>query len=331
MLRRFALAQTLILWAVGPSVAQQWARDLFQTTSHDFGSVARGAKAEFSFVLTNNLAAELHIAGVRSSCGCTTPRIEGALLKSYEKGAIVAHLNSGSYLGRRAATVTVTIDQPAYAEVQLHVAALVHEDVIIDPPSIRLGSVERGTAVSNKVTVYRGNLVGWKLLDARCDSPLLTAKVSEIARQGSQVWYELEARLGEAALPGYVSQHVTLTTNDPRAAQLSVLVEGQVLPEVAVTPDSLFLGVVPPGQKVSRPVVVRSRKPCRITAITGDAKSFEFPAPSSEAKTVHVVPITFMAGAEWGKVVRAIQIQTDSPGGNVEVTTYAVVQPPEPP
>ena len=35
--------------------AQDWARKLFATTEHDFGSVARGAKAEYAFVVTNNL------------------------------------------------------------------------------------------------------------------------------------------------------------------------------------------------------------------------------------------------------------------------------------
>ena len=125
---------------------------MFETTRHDFGSVARGSKAEYEFVLTNIYAEDVHIADVRSSCGCTTPSIakDKALLKPYEKGAILAHLNSGSYLGQRHATLSVTIDQPRYAVVQLDIAGFVHEDVLFDPDGVDLGSVDRGAGAARR-------------------------------------------------------------------------------------------------------------------------------------------------------------------------------------
>ena len=88
----------------------------------------------------------MHIAGVRASCGCTTPRIEKETLKTYEKGAIIAHINSESFLGSQGATLTVTIDKPQYAEVQLQVKVYVYSDVLLEPASIALGSVERGNS-----------------------------------------------------------------------------------------------------------------------------------------------------------------------------------------
>lgn len=59
-----------------PCVAQEWADKMFKTRNHDFGNIARAAKAEFAFELTNLYLEDVHIAGVRASCGCTTPRIE---------------------------------------------------------------------------------------------------------------------------------------------------------------------------------------------------------------------------------------------------------------
>ena len=146
--------------------AQQWASDLFETSSHDFGSVAQGAKVEYDFVLTNNFAANVHITGVQSSCGCTTPKIANPLLKPYEKGAIVAHLNSGAYLGQRHATITVTFDKPAYAQAQLQIAALVHEDVLFDPDSIELGNIDQNAGAEGKIIVYRSGRIDWKVLEA---------------------------------------------------------------------------------------------------------------------------------------------------------------------
>ena len=45
-----------VLSAASAGLAQNWAAAMFETNSHNFGSVARGAKAEYEFVLTNKYA-----------------------------------------------------------------------------------------------------------------------------------------------------------------------------------------------------------------------------------------------------------------------------------
>ena len=79
------------------------------------------------------------------------------MLKTYEKGAIVAHFNTDSFLGQRGATLTVTIDQPFYAEVQLHVRGYIRSDVVVEPGSVQFGSIDQGTAAEQTVAVnYAG-------------------------------------------------------------------------------------------------------------------------------------------------------------------------------
>jgi hypothetical protein len=58
-------------------------------------------------------------------------------------------------------------------------------------------------------------------------------------------------------------------------------------------------------------------------SITGDKASFEIPNPPDNTSSVHVVPVTFIAGAETGKVVKTIHIETDI--GGAQATSYAVV------
>ncbi len=255
-------------------------------------------------MLTNDRAADVHVAGVRASCGCTTPRIEKEWLKSYEQGAIVAHLNSSNYLGHRSATITVTFDQPAYAEVQLQVRAFVHDNVLMEPSSVELGAVEQGQAAEGHVRLYRADLPNWQILGVQIADPQLSGQVVELARRGSEVWYDLRVRLAATAPAGYISEYAVLTTNDPSAAQIPVLVEGQVQPKVVVSPASLFLGVVRPGEKVTKQLVVRANTPFRITAIRGDAASLTLPQPDTQAKLLHLVPVTFVAGrsgARWSR------------------------------
>ncbi len=133
-----------------PCFGQEWAQNMFKVREHDFGTVARGAKAEYRFVFDNIYMEDVHIAGVRTSCGCTTPSVENPSLKTYEKGAILAHFNTPTFQGARGATLTVTIDKPFYAEVQLHVKGFIRSDVVVEPGSVQVGSVDRARAPTGK-------------------------------------------------------------------------------------------------------------------------------------------------------------------------------------
>ncbi len=325
MWRPLLTGVALIFLSASTLPAQDWARRLLATSEHDFGSVPRGAKAEYAFVITNNLQSDLHIASVRTSCGCTTPYIanDKRTLKTYEKGAIIAHLNSDTHVGQRAATLTVTFDEPQYAEVQLQIRALVHTNILMEPASLQFGTVQQGKASEARVRLYRADLPDWQIEGVRLSDPNLQGEVVFLARQAGQVWYDLKVHLSPTAPPGYISGFAVLSTNDPSMRQIPVQVEGRVQPNVVVSPADLFLGVVHAGERVTKPLVVRADRPFRIKAITGDNASFVISKPPDDAKSVQVVPVTFIAGAEIGKVVKTIHIETDI--GGAQATSYAVV------
>ena len=120
------------------------------TRSHDFGTIARGAKAEFAFEFTNPYLGDVHIANVRTSCGCATVQVEKDTVKTYEKGAIIAHINSNQFLGNHGGTITLTIDKPVYAQVQLQVKVYVFNDVMLEPSSVALGNIARGNPAKER-------------------------------------------------------------------------------------------------------------------------------------------------------------------------------------
>ncbi|MBN2477194.1 MAG: DUF1573 domain-containing protein [Pirellulales bacterium] len=325
MLRKVSLFCVLALLIGSPGWGQEWARKMFETTSHDFGSIARNAKAEYEFVLSNIYLEDVHVASVRSSCGCTSPRIKNPLLKTYEKGAIVASINSGSFLGQKGATLTVTIDKPLYAEVQLHVRAYIRNDVVFSPSSVQLGEVDQGVPADTKVEVSYSGRSDWRIVGVKSANPHVTAKAIQKRKDFGRVAYDLLVHLDENAPAGFVRDHVMLVTND-RQSQIPVLVEGQVLSGITVSPSSLFMGVVEPGKKITKPLVVRGKKPFRVLSITCDDDSFEFGTTDEQAaKTVHVIPVTFVAGAEAGRVAKTIRIQTDLGQMTPELAAYAVI------
>jgi hypothetical protein len=310
-----------------PVNGQDWARKMFKESNHEFGTVIRDAKTEYAFQFENLYMEDVHVAAVSTSCGCTTPRIENATLKTYEKGAIVAHFNTDTFSGQRGATVTVTFDKPFYAEVQLHVGGYIRTDVMLQPGSVQFGSIDQGKAFLQKVNVnYNGGYGNWKIVDVKSNNPNLKAEVVEANRNYGQANYTLKVRLDEKTPAGYINDHVTLVTSDNQ--KIPVTVEGRIEPSVSVSPAALFMGVVQPGQKVTKQLVVKSKKPFKILSVSCDDKSFEFDTAKEKddaPKTVHLVPVTFKAGDDLGKVVKTIKIQTDEGQFTPELAAYAVV------
>ncbi len=329
MLRRCLLALALAMSVWVPARGQEWAARMFEATEHDFGTVARGAKAEYEFVFSNIYLEDVHVASVRTSCGCTSARIEKASLKTYEKGAIVATLNTPSFLGQRGATITVVFDKPFYAEAQLHVSGYIRGDVVIEPGSVQVGDLEQGTVTKRKVAVSYAGRSDWKIVDVRGTNDHLSVSLAETGRNAGQVSYDLTVHVDGAMPTGYVNDYLMLVTNDAQATQIPLLVEGRVLPAITVSPSSLFMGVVEPGKTVTKQLVVKGKKPFRILSITCDDKSFSFSnVPDKTPKTLHLVPVSFLAGVGSGKVNRTIKIETDLGDTTPELAAYAVVTGP---
>jgi hypothetical protein len=327
-LRSLIFAAVATLCASSTLSADEWAYKMFDTVKHDFGKVARGAKVEFHFNFRNLYVEDVHVASVRTSCGCTSPRVSKELLKTYDESSIVAHFNTDTFLGQRGATLTVVIDKPFYAEVQLRVDGYIRSDIVLNPPGIDFGTLDLGQDGERDMTVSYAGRNDWQIHGVKTSSEFIEAEAVELNRGGGQTKYELKVRLKPNAPAGFLNEQIVLLTNDARAPELPVSVEGKLSAPLVVSPSSLFLGIVQPGQKVTKQLVVQGKRPFRITGVTASDACLECKA-SDSAKLVHLVPITFTAGSTPGNVNYQIEIATDL-GEKIigEVTAYAQVTPP---
>jgi len=324
VLRRALFGFALVLLGGSASLAQEWANKMFDGLQHDFGTVARGAKVEHRFVLTNLYKEDIHISGARSSCGCTTPEISRPTLKTFEKGEVIAKFNTHSFLGQRSATVTVTIDRPFYAEVQLQISGYIRSDVVLTPGAVEFGSLDQGSGTEKKIKVHYAGRDDWQITGVKSANPHLEAQAAEISRGGGQVLYELTVRLKDDAPVGYLDEQLTVLTNDRRATSFPVDVEGRIVPEVTIA-SSLTLGTLSPGQQVKKQIIVKGKAPFRVLAVECDNPAFQFEIPG-EAKSLHLIPVTFTAGETVGKVSQKIRIKTDLADSTVlETTAYAQI------
>ncbi|TWT97428.1 hypothetical protein Pla100_25800 [Neorhodopirellula pilleata] len=294
--------------------AENWAEKMFSETKHDFRIVGRGTTAEHRFEFRNIYEEDVHVAAVRSSCGCTTPTVTKDTLATHETAAIVATLNTSTFIGQKAATVTVVFDQPFYAEVQLAVSGYIRTDVTFEPSDIDFGESKPGQIQDRQITIsHRGN-PGWRIQDVRSHCGDLQVKLSQPRVQPGLVQYEMQVRMKESMPEGEIHERLTLVSNDTQFPTIEMAVNGRVRPTISVSPAAVSLGTAETGGTVSKRLLVRADDDFEIQEVRCVDERFSFDIPKGKKK-LHFVNMKFTAGDTPDRIAQKIEIVTDLPGG----------------
>lgn len=314
--------------------AEAWVAKMFEEREHNFGTVARGADTVHRFPVKNIYKQDIELVSVRSSCGCTTPSIENKLLKTYDVGYVVARYNTRSFTGMHGATLTVEVrwndnGVTRRGETQLRVNGNIRGDVVFKPGAIQFDAVQQGTPAEQRVEVTYAGRSSWRIVDVRGASDDFEVELQQKQRYSGRVGYELLVRLKESAAAGYFNEQLVLVTNDDQNPRIPIHVAGRIIPQISVAPESVLLGNVPLGGRVSKKVIVRGKNPFRILSVKCEEDSFQFKV-DDRAKALHVVEIVFDAKKVVGNVKQTIHIATDlGEGFRTTLTAYANVVPDE--
>ncbi|MBN2295204.1 MAG: DUF1573 domain-containing protein [Pirellulales bacterium] len=306
---------------------EDWAKDMFKETSFDFGVVARGAKAEHRFVFENIYIEDAHISSVRSSCGCTTPESPTGIIKTYEQAAVIAKIDTRSFLGSKNATITVVFDKPFYATVDLHVYCYIRSDVVFQPGVIQFGTVRRGKSEQRKTTISYAGSDNWQITSVSCANPFLKTDLVEASRFQGRTTYDLWVTLLPKAQAGYINDQIFLHTNDsdPAKSKIPLSVEGVVVDALTARPSPLTFGILSPDKPNTKNLVIRGHIPFRVKSITCPNEAISFDTPT-EVKRFHIVPITLLSPSKPDKINTKIKIETDIPNTPpIEVPVYAEI------
>ena len=318
----------LVAWACTAG-AGEWAETMFsQGRTHDFGTVAGGAKAEHEFAFVNGFLEDIRLLDVKSTCGCTTPLLKGEkrLFATGEKGAIVAHLNSERFRGKKGATLTVRFDVPSRPDIppsaaQLQVRSNI-SNLTVEYDCVWFGSIDLGSAYEQTVRILVPPELRRLPLTVSADNEDLKAEVVPGQTAGG---YSLKVTVPATAKPGFFPEMVMLQVGNQR---FPLEVVGQIRPPLSVTPASLSLFVAA-GDKATRNLVVRATEPVQISAIHCDDTRFLLKTPEGgPAKKVHIIPVTYLAGPRKGRFDSLIRL--DFADGQASKTVQAHVEVREP-
>ncbi|MDO5566255.1 MAG: DUF1573 domain-containing protein, partial [Planctomycetia bacterium] len=288
---------------------EQWAVKMFSELgterTHDFGSVALHAEVVHRFAFKNIYQEDVEISSAQSNCGCTKVTVSRKVIPSGETGEIIARVDTSGkeHTKRRRATITVVFNRPSLAEVQLQVQTYIRSDVGFEPGTVDFGTVSQGRNLTKKVYLqYEGN-PGWALTSIRKTSNTIKAEAREVSREGGRVLYEINVSLVDDAPSGYLNGLLRFTTNEANSATTSIFlpIHGLIMEPLTAKPSCVQLGVVHPGEKITKNLVIRGAKPFRITQVSSPDTRIRFLVADDESP-VHVIPVTFTAGTEIGDI-----------------------------
>ncbi len=297
----------------------QWAAKMFDRLDQDFGIVPSGADLKARIKITNKYQQTVHIAGVSSSCGCTAAKPAKDTLASDESTFLEVTMDARKFTHLKETFLTVTFNQPLFAEVRIPVKAYINPDVVLNPGAAEFGGITKGVDTPRRIAVtyvWRGRA----LKEAVCKNPHVAAKLVEVRRDAAVIHYELHVTIKGTAPLGELRDQVTLVNEDPALPGIPVLVDARIEPEYGVSPDLVSFGTLAPGERKMMNIVVRGKKSFTIEKIESEktAGTFEVRLPKASA-TIHVLPLTLIAPKEPGTLKEEFTITI---GGSPEPVTF---------
>ncbi len=309
------LVAAAILIAAWSSIAPaNQLTNLFKTSNHDFGTVARAAKTEYRFTFENPYNQTIHVRSVRTSCGCTTPLVETETVPPGARGSILAKFNTGTHTGARAATLTVTFDKPTFSEVQLHVKGYIRSDVVFQPGEATFGNIQQGSAKTIEVAVDYAGKPAWQINSVTSSDGFITAVPTEISRQNGRIRYSLAISISAEAPVGPLESELVIHTNDRNLTTVPLRLMANISPEISVSPQTLSLGDIVQGDPIKQLIVLKGHQPFLINSVESDEFDIEI-SLSEDKKTLHALPLILKPKAtDFGTEIKGrIRFRTDLP------------------
>ena len=282
--------------------SESWASRMFSAMgtekAFNFGNLALHAEAEHRFAFKNIYKEDVEIISAQSNCSCTNVTVSKKVIKSQEVGEIIARVDTSGkiHTGKRKVTVTVRFNKPQPAEIQLQVQSFIRADVVFNPGNVEFGTVSQGHGSEKKVMLeYHGTNPNWRLSQIKKTTPAIAAVAQPISGGYGGKAYEVTVTLNETAEPGYINGKIQFIANDGDGQSVFVPVHALVMAPLMATPSHLQIGVVHPGESVSKNLVLRGSVPFKIERISSPDSRVSFLTADLESK-LHIIPVTFHAG-----------------------------------
>jgi hypothetical protein len=298
----------------------------------DYGTIAKGEKLDWSFLVKNTGDTDLQIIAAKPGCGCTVADFD-KVIKPGETGKVTAHVDTAAFAGPIAKTVTLETNDPTTPTSQLTIHAVVKPYVEAFPAGFVRFNLLQGDADTQSVMIYSEEDDPFQVtkvelpIDPTTNEPVKWLKVTydkvaeadkapNVGRPG-QDQYKVNITLGGPdARVGALAEKVHIFTNSKHQPEYPISINGVIRPTLRVEPTMLNFGEVTPNDvAATRMVMLHSN----------NLKAPEsFVVSKAESSVPALVTTSVKPGANKGEYEVTLQIAKDAKPGDVNgsVTIY---------
>jgi Protein of unknown function (DUF1573) len=260
----------------------------FGTDKVDFGTVMQGDVLQHTFHMKSAGTEDLIIRQAKPTCGCTVADVmveqDDGTLGVYKMGApiptgrrieLTATLHTKNKQGAASSRINVFSNDPR-GQRQLGLAAQVEPFFQVNPSNISFQQMSTRDTDTQRTTIRttRGERVKLTMKDMPKPQGLaVVLEPSDADQEGKATTWTLTVTAGPGLNEGNLAYSVPLLSDKPipgaeeqpdgqiATYEVTVTVMGRVTGMISVNPSLISLGLVRPGQVVSRTVRVTSHDP----------------------------------------------------------------------
>ena len=234
----------------------------------DYGTVPKGDKLDWAFVIKNTGTTNLEIISAKPGCGCTVADWDKTI-KPGETGKVTAHVDTTNFAGPISKGVTIETNDPSNPTAQLTIHAIVKPYVEAYPAGFVRYNMLQGDAETQSITLYSEEDEPFQIV--RVEAPgdwvkVVPTKITDPAQLASGVGkagqnqYRLDITVGGPdAKIGPLADRIHVVTNSKHQPDYYVSISGVIRPTFRVEPSGVNFGeVAPTDTAATRSVILRS-------------------------------------------------------------------------
>ena len=286
----------------------------------DVGTVAKGDKINYDFMIKNDGTAPLLITEVRPACGCTVVDFDKRIPVG-QSGKVHVTIDTASFTGAIAKGVSVFTNDTDNPQIELTIRAAVQPIILVQPGYARYIIVQ-GEEKEGKIeqTLWPSDGAPMDIVKADSPYPFLhvefhESKPDELLPEGKGKQWKVITKLDREAPVGALADYVRLTTTHPKQKMVEIPVSGFVRPVIAVTPPSANFTNLELKEPFRRTFTVRafSTEAIKVTSVDSSVKGMDAQLEAKTEGREYLIHITVKPDIGKGPFSGKLSIHTDSP------------------
>lgn len=286
----------------------------------EYGTVPKGEKLDWAFLVKNSGDADLQIIAARPGCGCTVADFD-KVIKPGETGKVTAHVDTTAFAGPISKTVTLETNDPSSPTSMLTIHAVVQPFVDAYPAGYVRFQLLQGDTDTQSVVLYSDESEPFEIQNIEGpDGKWLKVTSEKITNPADRVpgskpdqnQYKLTIVAGgpDAKL-GVIADRIHVITNSKHQPDFWVSVTGVVRPTFRVEPTVMNFGeVAPTDAAATRSVLLHSN----------DLKAPERFSVTKVESSNPAITTSYKAGVQKGDYEVTLQVAKNAKPGDIDST-----------